>query len=129
MTKRLSSISVSCHRTESLVQTVRELDKRLEALKDSLQQTVPLDSPVDPSNLPPGLCLDQVLYIRFAYYSTVFDIHTPLTYPWSQVIFYSKQQPNLHTQVTRSVQIVAETSRATILATKYIHIDPNTSVV
>jgi hypothetical protein len=125
VTERLSSVQTFRQGPEEIIKTVCELDEHLHDMKDSMQHILSLDAPLDPSNLPHGITLQQALYMQHAYYGTRFDIHTVLTYPWFYSILSSTQHPAFRSQMEKSSEIVANASRAAILATKYIHIDAN----
>lgn len=126
--KRLSSVQAFRQRPEILVGAVSELDEELTTLKRSIEPILCLGSPLDLNKLPMGMSLQQTIYLQYAYFNTVFDIHTVLTYPWSQSILGLAQHSTLRSQVERSIHVVAEACREAILATKYIHVDASTPV-
>lgn len=127
--KKLSSVQAFRQGPERLVEIVSELDEQLNDLKRSLHPSLCLGSTWDPLNLPEGMSLQQVVYIQYAYYGVLFDIHTALTCPWTQSILDLTQQPALRHQVERSNHIVAQSCRDAILATKYINLDASTPLL
>jgi len=126
---KLSSVRAFRQKPEVLVKTVCELDEQLHTLKSSVQPILTLDTPLDAvGSLPSGITLQQALYLHFAYYCTILDIHTALTLPWSRSILGLTRHHPLADQIKKSAGIVAKTSRIAILATKHVHIDANTPV-
>ncbi|KAJ2905583.1 hypothetical protein MKZ38_004877 [Zalerion maritima] len=118
--KRLSSVQAFRQGPEALVRTVGELNEKLVVIKRSIEPILSLSDPLDLSKLPHSVSFQQAVYLQYTYYNTVFDIHTVLTYPWSQSILGLTQHPALRTQVERSTEMVARSCRDAILATKHI---------
>lgn len=124
--KRAFSYQAFHRGAKSLVEAVGELHILLQDLKSSILHIFNLDAPVDPSNLPSLLSLHQVVYLQYAYFNTVLDIHTVVALPWSQNMLGLRSEPSLSSQLERSTQIVAKTCQDAILATKNIHLDAST---
>lgn len=124
--KRAFSYQAFHKGAKALVEAVAELDELLQALKSSIQHILTLDTPVDPNHLPSSLSLQQTLYLQYAYFNTVLDVHTVLALPWSQNILGLRSEPSLGSLLERSTQIVAKACQDAILATKYIHLDAST---
>ena len=126
--KRLTSVRAFRAGAQALVRSVSKLNEELNALKRSIEPVLSLGSPIGLNRLPPGMSLQQTMYLQVAYFNTVLDIHTALTYPWSRSILNLTPHPALRGQVEKSAQIVAETCRSAILATEHIHSDASTPV-
>ncbi|KAM5383740.1 hypothetical protein ACJZ2D_001729 [Fusarium nematophilum] len=127
--KRLTFIETQQQSAELLVKTVAELDQKLKALERFIQQLVDLDSPLESCRPGADIDLQQAVYLRMAYYITVLDVHTPLTYPWSQRLFHLAGNPDLRDQVQASSEIVIKTARKVILATQFVRLDATTSIL
>ena len=112
-----------------LARTMLELDESLDSLKTFLQQFVDFESPVDNCKAGANLSLQQSIHIRMAHYIAVFDLHTTLTYPWSQRILGQAAYEILRDQIQRSMEIVAKTARDAILATQFLRLDATTSIL
>jgi hypothetical protein len=126
--KRLSNAHALRQSPEELANTIQKLDQELIVLKSSLQDIVHLDTPINPSRLVVGISAGQAMSIQSMYYGMVFDIHTPLTYPWSRGIPSLSQLPNVQSQVEASSAIVADTSRKAIMASTFVQPDANCSI-
>ncbi|KAM5346085.1 hypothetical protein ACJ41O_009090 [Fusarium nematophilum] len=126
---RLTFIETQQQSAELLVKTVAELDQKLKALERFIQQLVDLDSPLESCRPGADIDLQQAVYLRMAYYITVLDVHTPLTYPWSQRLFHLAGNPDLRDQVQASSEIVIKTARKVILATQFVRLDATTSIL
>lgn len=129
ISKRLTCIETLQQSADHLVKAVVELNQRLMELETYLQQLVDLASPLEPGKPGAGLDLQQAMYIRMAYYITVLDIHTPLTYPWSQQLFNLMSNLHLRDQVQTSSELVIQTARRAIQATQFVRLDGTTSVL
>lgn len=127
--KKLSSVEAFRRGPETLANTVSELEEQLTAVKSSAEPILKLGAPPDHSRLPHSMSVQQVVYVQYAYFSTLFDIHTALTCPWTQNILGRTKLPKLRAQVERSTQVVALSCREAILATKHIHIDASTPLL
>jgi hypothetical protein len=80
------------------------------------------------NELPQGVHLYHVMYIRYAYFGSVMAIHSIFTYPWNSAVFGTDQTPALHNQISLSTNIVIEAARSIILDTKYIDIDASSPI-
>jgi hypothetical protein len=126
--KKLSTTTALHQRREDIVQTVVELDQQLRALAASIQHIMPLEASIDPSSLPKGINLNQALYLQYLYFHIATEIHIALTYPWPQAEQSLNQDAILRDQSQTSSNIVANASRAIIIATKHLQIDVNSPV-
>jgi hypothetical protein len=124
--KRLSTVRAFRGKPEALANAVVELDDQRRALIQSTKPIFCLDEPLDPKRLPAGMSLQQTVYLQYAYFNMTLDIHTVLTYPWSQSILGLTRNLEFQNEVEKSSQIVAQTCRDAILATKHIHLDAST---
>ena len=125
--RRLSSVRALRQTADQLISTVRHLNEELERLKLSAQHKFPLGGVLDSFHLPNGLTLRQAQSLQYHYFSLVLDINTPLAYPWSGICTYAKQDTAAFSQMQRSLNAVAQTSRSAIIATRHIQIDASCS--
>ena len=121
--KSLTSARAFRQKPAELLEVVTFLDQKIRLLSEDVQRVLRLDCPLDPSRLPDNLSLHMALAIHFTYYGILFDIHTTLTYPWSRGIISLRRHPSFRTQVEKSYTIVAEASRAVVLASRHVHLD------
>ncbi|OAL39604.1 hypothetical protein AYO20_01001 [Fonsecaea nubica] len=128
VSKRLSTVQAFQQGGAALVRSVAELDEQLNMLKRTIDPVICRPSSPSPSQLPPGMTMQQVMYLRGALQSITLDIHTALTYPWSRSICGMTPDAALRDQLETSTQIVAETCRQAILATEHIRFDASTPV-
>ncbi|RSL87757.1 hypothetical protein CEP52_015423 [Fusarium oligoseptatum] len=127
--KRLTLIETHQQSAEVLVRTVTELDQKLKTLASHIQKVVDLDSPLEPGKPGQDIDLQQAIYIRMAYYTIVLDVHTPLSYPWSQRLFNLQGDPDLQLQVQASSETVIQTARKAAMATQFVRLDACTSIL
>lgn len=120
--KRLSSARLSRQTSEELVRNVQELVERLDSLQQSFRAELGLELPLDLAKLPDYFNIKQALSIQFTYYNLLWEIHTPLLHPWYRGTPNLKQHPEYRSQIKSSTSVVASTSRAAILDSKYIQI-------
>ncbi|KIW27762.1 uncharacterized protein PV07_07470 [Cladophialophora immunda] len=128
VSKRLSTVQAFQQGGEALVRSVAELDEQLNILKRSIDPIISRPAAPNPTQLPSGMTLRQIMYLRGALQSITLDIHTSLTYPWSRSMCGLTPHAALRDQVETSTQIVAETCRQAILATEHIQFDASTPV-
>lgn len=110
----------------AVIGALANLDDQLQALKLIVEPILRLDCPVDPKNLPSSLSLQQTIYLHYAYYNTVLDIHTVLTIPWLQNIQGLTHDLPSPRQVQKSTEVVAKTCRDAILSTTHMQLDAST---
>jgi hypothetical protein len=127
--RRLSSVQAFRDAPERIVRTVAELDNECEALKRSVESVIPLDDPVNPARVPPGLTLSQTMYLKFTFFNLVLDIHTCLTHPWSRSLLGLTPHPTSRMQTETSIHKVVKTCTSALLATEHIHITASTPVL
>ncbi|KID91330.1 Transcription factor, fungi, partial [Metarhizium majus ARSEF 297] len=123
--KKLSQVRSTGSAAEGLVKVIQDLDHSLEELQQSLGDVLGVKLPLDLSNIPANLNNHQALSIQSLYYNVVWDIHTPLTYPWLRGAFALDQDAPTRTQIQASSSTVATSSRAAVLGTRHIYLDPN----
>lgn len=128
MTRRLSSVQVLRIGAQGLVKLVAEFNEQLHALKADLLPTINLGGPLNPNRLPPGLNLQQAVYLHCFYYTTELEIHSTLTYPWSRNLLGLGLNPALTTRVSASMDRVVSTCHSAMLTLHYVHIDAATPV-
>jgi hypothetical protein len=80
------------------------------------------EGPIDGLQPPYRMSAMQIIYLRYTYYCALLDVHTTLTYPWSQGLFDLERNPAIRSQVDKSSQVLAETCRAALLTTKHVNI-------
>ena len=127
--KRLSSARALRQSPAQLIETVRDLNAELAELKQSTELKIFLDSPLDVAQLPGDITLRQAQSLQYHYVSLVLDINTPLTYPWSGIYSYARQDSTALSQIEASCNSVAQASRCAILATRQIRFDPSCSAL
>lgn len=123
--KRLSNVRAFRQTPDITVSTVIYLDHQLHMLKESMSYILQVDAPINPSKLPKCISLTQALHLQFMYYHIMFDIHTTLTYPWSQALHTLQENSEHRKQIDLSYSRVANAARGLILATKWVHLDAN----
>lgn len=123
--KKLSQVRSTGSAAEGLVKVIQDLDHSLEELQQSLVDVLGVKLPLDLSNIPANLNNHQALSIQSLYYNVVWDIHTPLTYPWLRGAFALDQDAPTRAQIQASSSTVATSSRAAVLGTRHIYLDPN----
>ncbi|KAK5304001.1 hypothetical protein LTR99_004457 [Exophiala xenobiotica] len=127
--KSLSSVQACRQRPNQLLKTVRELDEQLIALRSEYKSTLRLEPRMQSSRGAPALSRQQTVYVQYAYYNAVFDVHTIFTYPWSQSVLGLMQHPELVEQVEHSTQVVCATARDANLAMHHIEVDASTPLL
>lgn len=127
--KDISSVQAFRNGPETLALTVSELDRKFAAMQNSIQPILDLSRPANRGHLPDSLSSQHVVYLQYAYFSTLLDIHTALTCPWIQDILGLTQHATLSAQIERSTQIVAQACRDAILITRHIEIDASTPLL
>jgi hypothetical protein len=118
--KRLSSVQAYRRGAASLVKSVSELDEALKALHLSIEPKLVLSGPLDFKSMPVDMSLQQTLYLKYFYFNMVLDIHTALTFPWSRSTLGLTEHLALRNQLRKSMNVVAETCRNSILTTQHI---------
>jgi hypothetical protein len=101
------------------MRTADELDAQLAEWKEALPISLRPGSTIVSSDIPLDMHVYTVLYLHYAYFGSLIAIHSTFTYPWTGM-FGRRRTPALIAQVRKSTEIVAESSRYIILATKYI---------
>ena len=134
MSKTLSSTANIRRDPEMAVSAVAELHNRLTRLKASLDSKSCgagslFEGPVVNLLPPYQMSSIQIIYLRYTYYSALLDVHTTLTYPWSQGVFDLGRHPAIRTQVDQSSQVLAEACRAALLTTRYVNILSSTPLM
>lgn len=127
--KNISSVQAFRNGPEALVNTVSELDRKFAAMQSSIKPILDLSGSGTRAQLPDSLGSQHVVYLQFAYFTTLLDIHTALTCPWIQNILALMQHATLGAQIERSTQIVAQACRDAILVTRHIEIDASTPLL
>lgn len=128
VTRQLSSVRVICLGAQELVSLIARLDEQLSTLRSSLEPTIMLGGAMNPNRLPPGLTLQQAVYLHCFYHTIVLDIHSTLIYPWSKTLLGLTPQRVLRTQVETSVETVLRACHTVMLTLNYVHIDAATPV-
>jgi hypothetical protein len=128
VSKRLATVKAYTQTPRELVQTVSEMDSLLEDWRKSLPDHLQPSHPIKHSNIPEGLLMCHVLYIRYAYYGSLLAIHTIFTYPWTTAIITTDHSTAFRDQVALSTDTVVGASRNIILTTKYIDVDNSSPV-
>ncbi|KAF4453500.1 Transcription factor [Fusarium albosuccineum] len=127
--KRFALVETQQQSAELLVRIVIELGQKLKTLASHIERAVDLESPVELCQRSREITLQQAIYLRMAYYITVLDVHTPLTYPWSQRLSNIAGNPDLHFQVQVSSDIVVQTARKLVMTTQFVRLDASTSIL
>jgi hypothetical protein len=135
--KRLASARALRQTAEQLLETVRDLNNKLDRLKRSTQHRFCLDAPVpledfsSSTSLPEqAVTLRQAQSLQSHYFCLVLDINTPLAYPWSGMCTHSKRlDVAAFAQMEASWNAVAQAARSGILATRQIRVDASCSAL
>ena len=121
--KRLSSAYAMRQTPDQIVATVREMNKALDELNSPSQRKEDLGGPLDKVRSAHGITLRQAQSLQSHYFSLIFDINRILACPWSRVHAFAAKDSTARVQIETSCGLVAETSRAVIMATKLIQLD------
>lgn len=118
---------------EAVVSEVWELHNRLIGLRTSMDSSLYgtgslFEGPIN-TQRPFKMSAMQIIYLRYTYYSALLDVHTTLTYPWSQGVFDLERHPAIRSQVDQSSQVLAETCRAALLTTKHVNVCADTPLM
>ncbi|KAK5064847.1 hypothetical protein LTR84_000681 [Exophiala bonariae] len=128
VTRQLSSVRVMRLGAQELVTLVVKLDEQLAALRSSLEPTIMLGGAMNPNRLPPGITLQQAVYLHCFYHTTLLDIHSTLIHPWSKSLLGLTPHRVLRSQVETSVETVLRACHTAMLTLNYVHIDAATPV-
>lgn len=123
--KRLSSPAAMRKSPDQLIESVCNLNSRLEELNQSNQQVFCLDWSLGDLQSLNGLTKRQAQSLQSHYFSLILDINTPLTYPWSGIYQYAKHDKAKFVHVEAACIAVSCASRSAILATRHVHVDAN----
>lgn len=130
VTRRLTSVETCRPSPEALTSTMLTLEDELEELKGYLGQFVDLDAPLRPLRHDTCLDLQQALYLCMSYYIIVFEIYSPVTYPWAQrSLDVRSSKLTLQKQIQKSITLTAKTARNAILATQFLQVDATSSIL
>jgi hypothetical protein len=128
ISKRLATVKSFRQTPKQITETVCELDMQLQQWRESLPPFLQPAEPIKLNELPRGVHLYHVMYIRYAYFGSVMAIHSIFTYPWNSAVFGTGQTPLLRNQISLSTNIVVEAARSIILDTKYIDINASSPI-
>lgn len=126
VSRRLSTARALRRRLETLVTTVSELHDQLDAVRRRVDSALYLNSRFSPNIISGAMTLQQVVYLRYLFFSITLDIHTTMTCPSAYAVLDLTADVSLLTQAHKSAQIVAETCRNSIQLTEYIHLNAGT---
>lgn len=121
--KKLASTEAFQQPIEKLVETVQDLERSIKNLRQSCKEEFGLPLPMDLSSPPEFLTSRQAMCIQSLYYNLVWDIHTPLVYPWYHLTQKAIISSTGKLQIDASTSIVLETSKDAILDSQLVHID------
>jgi len=127
--KRLLNVQAFRRTTGATISTVLDLDQQLRSLKESMAYLFCVDAPINPLNPPTSISFKEALHLQFTYYNILSDIHTTLTYPWSQAMLRPQESSEHRKHIETSCATAADAARALILATKWVHLDANCPIV
>lgn len=130
VSKKLSSVSSLRLPAVQLINNVNGMSERLERLKQTITSDVDIQLPMNLAELPSGFNNHEALTIQFLYYTVLWQIHSPLFYPWSRAaLLDSKQATKVKAYLSCSASIVAESSKRAILESRYIQLDASCSLL
>ena len=101
---------------------------QLQQWRESLPPFLQPVEPIKLNELPRGVHLYHVMYIRYTYFGSVMAIHAIFMYPWNSAVFGTGQTRLLHNQVLLSTTIVVQAARSIILDTTYIDINASSPI-
>lgn len=104
----------------ALAATVADLGRRLDRLVEAFAPVISFEKTPEMSCSAAGMNAIQTLYLYYAYYDLVFEIHGPLALPWLEHTFQG-HVPAL--SLRRSRDMVAQASRKAIVATGRMQIN------
>jgi hypothetical protein len=114
-------------RFQDVVAAISDLQSALDQWYSSLPARLifTVEGYVKPS---PGLHPDYMLYLYYSYQSSLMAIHSVLVHPWNKIALdYSPHEINeVHRQISRSTDSIAEASRCILRAVKHTDISPST---
>lgn len=121
--KKLSSVEALQKSTDHLIETVQSLEKVLEDFRRSCEQNFGLAFPIDLSSPPDFLCSRQAVWLQSLYNTLVWDVHTPLVFPWYHVALRATRSAAGQSQVKSSMSKIFRASKDAILDAQFIQID------
>lgn len=127
ISRQLGTVRAYRQSHEDIVQVACNLSEQLEDWRHQLPPYLQPRAVVNQSELPPNLNVYHAIYLHYSYWGSLISLHSTFTYPWSGM-FSRDQSQSFRNQVRLSTEIVAETSRNIILATRYIHHDAGSPV-
>ena len=111
-----------------LASSVMELDSELSDLARSMETIIRVKQPFEEFCPSEVLNADQALTILCTYYILLFQVHTPITYPWFGNSPKLKGSADMRELVESSTQKVLDASRAALMTTAHIRISADTSI-
>lgn len=128
--KRLSAVRCSRMSLSATMQAVNQLHSDLEGVKNSIHDNykIVLGARIDPTRLPHGFNLDQLVYLHYAYLTAKLSVHTIWAYPWIRALVGLSPEDKFRDHIVRSSEIMAQTSRDVIVMTEHIHCRAQTTI-
>ncbi|KAH7126494.1 fungal-specific transcription factor domain-containing protein [Dactylonectria estremocensis] len=120
--KRLHTAKAMKQPPETLLETVQDLDNQLKLWRECLGPLFRARAPFKTHGLPPGTQVYHILYLHCTYYALVIAVHGVFCYPWNRPDLQASTDPEIHTQIRRSTEAVADASRQIILAAQRLEI-------
>lgn len=102
---------------------VKDMDERLKNWYDELPQHFKRTFHAPSSQMPEGLRIEHLMYLNFTYHANMSAIHSIFGYPWSILTSQNMSHTAIQGQAAASAKVLAQSSRAIILAIRSISID------
>lgn len=108
---------------DETIAQMRQLEVELHLWKNSIPSLIRPGTSIQPTELPPGVNVNLVIYLHFCYYGSLISIHCPFAYPWMKDRFNLCWNDAVMNQICLSTNTVVDAARNIALTTKYVHID------
>lgn len=121
--KKLTLRKLLKYSPDKLIDTLRQLSRRLEEWKDSLPAFAKPQKRTRRPDLPDSWDVWHAVYLQCAYYSAAIAIHSLLAHPWSADVLSPLPSASMAILRNESSTMVADASRNMILTTNELKIN------
>ncbi|KAH7013830.1 fungal-specific transcription factor domain-containing protein [Ilyonectria destructans] len=120
--KQLNTAKAMRDSPETILGHIQDLDNQLQEWRESLGPLFRTQAPFKTHGLPPGTQVFHLLYLHFSYYALVIAVHGVFCYPWNRPDLQNSTNPEIHAQIRKSTEAVADASRQIILGVQRLEI-------
>lgn len=120
--KQLNTAKAMRDSPETILRHIKDLDNQLREWRESLGPLFRTQAPFKTHGLPPGTQVFHLLYLHFSYYALVIAVHGVFCYPWNRPDLQNSTNPEIHAQIRKSTEAVADASRQIILGVQRLEI-------